>query len=509
MARTGTSLARKGVGPTPGAAYCTLMENRIVGARPWLALLACFGAFACGGTNDPVNPEAGTPGIDTPASNRFTPSACPAPLPAGLVEGKTVRCGTLTVPETRALPAGKTVTLSVRIVNGTENPKADPIVHLQGGPGGSYAAYDDVVGGEFGLETSRRTEREIVFFDQRGTGKSKPALSCTGRETRQECLSRLAAEGIDLAAYNTEESARDVEDLRVALGYERINLYGQSYGTILAQTVMRLYPSSVRSTVLESVSAVPFDAYLTNSAKGLELALARVFSDCAADASCARAFPDPAKDLAAIFDALAAEGADPSGVVGLLSTLTQLARGKSFVPLALRAIATGDTATINAVVSVASDSSSYVEKVQSLLAAGANSTINCFDYGPLWTPTRLKEVNESARPAFQSVLEEDTSYCGALPPSRVSDAQRLPFRTEVPTLQLSGSHDSNTPKEIADSLAPTFSKGYQVTIPGWGHVVLAFAEPCSTAIFRQFVQDPSKTPDTSCLSKPTFATSAP
>lgn len=485
------------------------MNKRMMVAWPWSAVVGWLGVIACGGTSAPVGPDASAPNVDAGAPRRFASEACPAPLPPGLVEGETVRCGTLTVPENRALSDSKPITLSVRIVKGTRTPKPDPVVHLQGGPGGSYAAYDSVVGGEFGLETSKQTEREIVFFDQRGTGKSKPALNCSARETREKCLSRLAAEGIDLAAYNSEESARDVEDLRVALGYEKINLYGQSYGTILAQTVMRLYPTSVRAAVLESVSAVPFDAYFTNSAKGLDLALGRVFADCAADPSCAKAFPDPAKDLAVVLEDVAAKGADPSEVVGYLSILTQLAKGKSFVPMALRALASGDSATFNGIVSVVSESAKYVETVQSLLATGANSTFNCFDYGPLWARSKEREVNGSAPLAFQSVLAEDTSYCRVLPPSRVSEAQRLPFKTEVPTLQISGAHDSNTPKEIADSLATTFAKGYRVTVPGWGHVILGFAEPCSTAIFRQFIQDPGKAPQTSCLAKPTFATTAP
>ncbi|MCA2986993.1 MAG: alpha/beta fold hydrolase [Gemmatimonas sp.] len=442
-------------------------------------------------------------------SGRFVASACPKPLPPGLTEGTTVRCGTLTVPENHAVPNGKTIQLSVLILKGTTTVTKDPIVHLQGGPGGNYGNYASVLGGEFGLGTSRATGREVVFFDQRGTGESKPSLTCKDNEDIPACLRRLQAAGSDLAAYNSEESARDVETLRKALGYEKLNLYGQSYGTVLAQTVMRLFPSSVRTAMLEGVSSIPFDAQLPSSPKALESALGRVFEECAADAACRAAYPSPARDLDDIVRAAATAGEDPSGIVRVLTALTQFAQGASYVPYALRALATGDQQKLAALVPVLEQAEDYETAVQQTLALGALIAVNCYDYGPLATTARWNAVNGGARPAFRTAIPEQPLPCALLPTSRVSEAHRSPFASSIPTLLISGSHDSNTPKETADALAPSLSKAYKVVVPGWGHVLLAFGETCSTNIFREFIRDPARVPNTSCLAATKFPTTIP
>jgi pimeloyl-ACP methyl ester carboxylesterase len=114
-------------------------------------------------------------------------------------------------------------------------------------------------------------QRDLVLFDQRGTGYSQPRLDCPERsavtpalldgslsaeqaqgaivEAFRRCRERLLAQGIDLSAYNSAASAADLNDLRLALGYEKLNLYAVSYGTRLALTLMRDYPQAVRSAV--------------------------------------------------------------------------------------------------------------------------------------------------------------------------------------------------------------------------------------------------------------------
>jgi pimeloyl-ACP methyl ester carboxylesterase len=333
-------------------------------------------------------------------------AACPKPLPPGLSEVTTVRCGTLTVAENHAVPNGKAIQLSVLILKGTTTVTRDPIVHLQGGPSGNYAS---VLGGEFGLGTSRATGREIVFFDQRGTGESNPLLKCNDNEGIPACLRRLQAAGSDLAAYNSEESARDVETLRKALGYEKLNLYGQSYGTVLAQTVMRLFPSSVRTAMLEGVSSIPFDAPLPSSPKALESALGRVFEECAANAACKAAYPSPAKDFDDILLALSRAGVDPSGFVRVLRTRTQYSQGKSYIPYVLRAAATNDEAKFNALRPVLEQAEGDEAAVEQTLALGALIAVNCCDYGPLATTARWNTVNGGARPAFRTAIPEQPS----------------------------------------------------------------------------------------------------
>lgn len=245
----------------------------------------------------------------------FEPAACPFQLPPGQIEGTTVECGYLVVPENRADPDAGTIRLAVGIFHppgGATEP--DPIIYLAGGPGGSalellYLSFESA------YQPILAAGRDLILFDQRGVGLSEPALDCPdahelalelldheldGEELSQEemgvlfgdayaaCAEDLRAVA-DLAAYNTAASAADVNDLRLALGYDQVNLWGQSYGTRLALGVLRHDPQGVRSVVLDSVYPPDVDMYL-ESPPNLDRALGALFEACAADAACGAAY---------------------------------------------------------------------------------------------------------------------------------------------------------------------------------------------------------------------------
>jgi pimeloyl-ACP methyl ester carboxylesterase len=235
-------------------------------------------------------PVGGGAQVPTGADGTFTPSDCPFDVPPG----QRVDCGVLTVPENRSQPNGNSISLVVGIFRSySANPQSDPIIYLEGGPGGGALA-----GAEAWLMTPLRNDRDVIVFDQRGTGYSIPSLNCPELDeaddilqATQECHSRLVAEGVDLTAYNSRENATDVEALRVALGIDQANLLGISYGTRLALTVMRDHPGNIRSVVLDSVYPPNVDSNYTNVTDTYALANA-MFADCAADAACSAAFPD-------------------------------------------------------------------------------------------------------------------------------------------------------------------------------------------------------------------------
>ena len=245
-------------------------------------------------------------------SAAFAPTDCAAlvKLPFGRAPGADFECGYLKVPAQHSLPAGPTIELAVVILKSTSrSPQPDPLVMAQGGPGGStidtYAALL--------LDSPLRAERDIVLFDQRGTLHSRPALMCpesielTLRTLEQDlsseeenrlsdeallaCHARLLREGVNLAAFDSIENAADVEALRVALGYNMINLYGVSYGTLLALHVLRDSPGGLRSVILDSV-VPPQVNFLAQAARSENRALTEFFGACAADARCNAAFPD-------------------------------------------------------------------------------------------------------------------------------------------------------------------------------------------------------------------------
>ncbi|MCA9904902.1 MAG: alpha/beta fold hydrolase, partial [Anaerolineae bacterium] len=186
---------------------------------------------------------------------------CWMDLPDGLVEGDDVDCGLLFVPEDRTDPDSATIELAVAILYASEDDvQPDPIIYLAGGPGGN--AVDEL---EAWVDIPYIQDRDLILLDQRGTGYSFPSLNCPEIEeseddATQACRDRLVADGVNLQAYNSAENAADVADLRVALGYDEWNLYGISYGTRLAQTIVRDYPQGIRSVILDS--AYPLAANL-------------------------------------------------------------------------------------------------------------------------------------------------------------------------------------------------------------------------------------------------------
>ncbi|MCA9907717.1 MAG: alpha/beta fold hydrolase, partial [Anaerolineae bacterium] len=196
---------------------------------------------------------------DTMAQSTFEAAACPFEPPPGAVEGEDIECGYVSVPEDHTAPDSRQIKLAVAIIHPPGGPaNSDPIVYLSGGPGGSRLMLLNFMAESY--PPMFALERDLIIFDQRGVGYSQPALICPEMvELLAELFDyewqgeTLDAEGVrelkvdtltacrddlsaiaDLSLYNTAQNAADVADLRVAMGYDEINLYGSSYGTRLA-----------------------------------------------------------------------------------------------------------------------------------------------------------------------------------------------------------------------------------------------------------------------------------
>ncbi|NDJ75328.1 MAG: alpha/beta hydrolase [Chloroflexi bacterium] len=247
---------------------------------------------------------------------------CPFPLPRGETEGVTIDCGYLIVPQDRAEPGGVEVELAVAILYSTgPTPAPDPILYLEGGPGGSA-----LTGVDAWAVSVLRTDRDIILIDQRGTGYSWPWLTCYEVDEIEDelgeaaaltaCRQRLAADGIDVSDYNSANSAKDVADLRVALEIDEWNLVGISYGTRLALTIMRDYPEGVRSVILDSAYPPVVDAYEQQAVASTRV-FNKLFTDCATDPACSAAYPDLEGTFYRVLDALDADPLDDPDLDGL------------------------------------------------------------------------------------------------------------------------------------------------------------------------------------------------
>jgi hypothetical protein len=181
--------------------------------------------------------DASSTDAASPGAIRFDPIPCTFTLPSGHVEGETPHCGQVAVAEQRS-PATGTATIAFLALRGREpilHP--DPVVMLPGGPGLYAERLVENLSPERIDELGVR--RRIIVVEQRGVGRSAPNLDCSELEQGSfsalaDCYRRYREAGVDLDAYNSVESAADVDRLRRALGYEQINLWGSSYGSRLA-----------------------------------------------------------------------------------------------------------------------------------------------------------------------------------------------------------------------------------------------------------------------------------
>ena len=238
------------------------------------------------------------------------PVAVIEPCEWARVTGK-VECGRVGVPEDRARPEGRTLSIFFVIARAHGEAKDDPIFFFTGGPGSAASASAGFLSGEF---AGLRATRDLVFIDQRGTGRSHP-LQCG---TPVDVLARLepmfdAANAAacraalerdhDLRFYTTSDAAEDADDVRRALGYRRINLHGSSYGTRAVWAYAARYPKHARTMILWGPAPPGF--HLPEPfAQGLEIALRGVSEACRAERECGARYPNLAADAARAFERL-------------------------------------------------------------------------------------------------------------------------------------------------------------------------------------------------------------
>ncbi|HEV2528494.1 MAG TPA: alpha/beta fold hydrolase [Thermomicrobiales bacterium] len=289
-------------------------------------------------------PEATPANLESSAT--YATAACPFPVPESFVEGESLECGFLTTPLVHVNPDGEQIRLFVtRLVSTATDPMDTPLVYLAGGPGqgGSTQLPAYLPGAP--LQPLLELQ-DVILLDQRGTGFSEPSLFCpdeagpsipgltppataTLAATPQagatpesgsglaapadplqrlvDCRASFAERGIDLTAFSSAESAADVNDLRVALGYDQVDLYSVSYGSQLGLVVERDFPSIVRAAILGS-PLPPAANRFAGQVIAFDQSLASAIAQCEADPACAAANPD----LSANFDrAIERLNADP------------------------------------------------------------------------------------------------------------------------------------------------------------------------------------------------------
>ena len=469
----------------------------------------------------------------------FEEAPCPFALPSGYVEGETVECGYLIVPENRADPEGRDIRLAVAIFRHPDGaPEPDPIIYLEGGPGGSplemrASNVDAYFGPIFAAQ------RDIIVFDQRGVGFSEPALDCpaftelyldlldyevdgarlTGREVLDRkveafmaCAEELGAVA-DLSAYNTVANAADVNDLRIALGYEKVNLWGGSYGTRLALGVMRDFPEGLRSVVLDAPYGPEVDLYLSTPGS-FDRALTVLTEECAADEACNAAYPDLRTVLFDTVDRLNASPATVEVIYPLTGeSYDKLLDGAGLTELVFRSLYDTSMRPVLPQAIYAASEGTYTSFLPIAMLDMLRQEFR--SWGMYFSVLCNEEMPFSTREDFNAAVAEYPEFTGFFAGFEVGGLaysvcpgwgagqagvrENEPVTSDIPTLIMTGEYDPIVPPGWGQRAAGTLTNSYFFEYPGMGHGVSL--GDCPRSMMLAFLDDPSAAPGDACVAE--------
>ena len=414
-------------------------------------------------------------------------------------------CGVLSVAENPQDPAGRHIPLHVaRVPAISRRKQADALFILAGGPGAAASAFYTTVAGAF---ARIHRERDIVLIDQRGTGGSNP-LDCAAeaqllyRATQDEiaadtrrCLTRLSARA-DVAYYTSSLAVQDLERVRAALGVGRIDLYGNSYGTRVAQHYLRRFPQRVRALILDGVVPVPV-ALGPATPSDAERALLDILARCAAESACRARYGDPARSYNSVRSSLANHAvpvtvADPSTgeatrfsfSTAHLATVLRLgsytAEYAALLPLLL-----DEAAAHQDYVPLAAQFLLIERGYGEALASGMHNSVVCAEDVPFYDARAIDRARLAD--TFLGTLQLDglESVCRIWPHGPIDADLHAPLQSDVPALLLSGSDDPVTPPAFAQLAVRGFPHGLAIVLDGFGHGQLT--APCMDRVLAQFL----------------------
>jgi pimeloyl-ACP methyl ester carboxylesterase len=414
-------------------------------------------------------------------------------------------CGQLTVFENRLTRTGRTIELNVVVLPAVDQKtKAEPLFDLAGGPGA--AATDGAMFyAHEGKEGRRR--RDVVLVDQRGTGKSNP-LSMPTKKTPQHYLSEMypvdyvkslrqtLEQRADLTQYTTSIAMDDLDDVRAWLGYDRINLIGESYGTRAALVYMRQHPERVRTVTLIGVAPTYLKMPMYHAqaaARAMELLL----QQCEQDAQCHEAFPQIRDDWSGVLSQLEREPArvdyspsDESAPVKLeiqrdifaekIRTWMYGRDQASRIPLIVHQAAQGDfTPFLREAIR---------PSIPDFIADGMYLSVTCAEDVPFINQEEAAKLN-AGNPFGNYRVFQQTRACSMWLQGKIPPDFREPVSSNIPVLIFSGNMDPVTPPQRGEEVARYLPNSRHVIIPQAGHGFDGLAEPeCAGRIIMEFLE---------------------
>lgn len=484
------------------------------------ALLMLLVLTACSKTE-----QAQVPG---PHPAKTTPASTPAGIPerrlgkllftpcslAAEDSGTTIEamCTRFDVAENPQQPNGRKIALNIAWLPATDDNRSepDPVFFLAGGPGQAAVETYPSLDPAFRL---LREHRDVILVDQRGTGKSN-ALHCERSDaadvnqasilaSTKACRDRLSTHA-DLRFYTTTDAMRDLDAVRAAIGANKINLIGVSYGTRAAQQYALRYPQHTRSLVLDSV--VPNALVLGNIwARNLDEALALQFGRCSADPNCRRKVGDPRKELDTLLATLRAnppkvqyrdatsgelktETMTPEWVAGLVRMFAYMPAAASVLPVLIHDANQGRYDGMMALARMLYDT------MGDSMAMGMQYSVICSEDGD-----QVKADASDHGTVLGSVITDGmAAACEVWPKGQVPADFNQPLRGAIPTLVLEGEFDPVTPPRYGEEVVKTLDNARLLVLRGQGHNVIGAG--CMPKVLDQFVDNlQPKSLDSKCL----------
>lgn len=417
------------------------------------------------------------------------------------------RCGTFVRPLNPAEPDGETVDLFVAVVPALSlEPERDPFVPIAGGPGQSTVAFYASLASAF--EKIRRN-RDILLIDQRGTGESAPMVCDTdeevleGRLTREETVALteecLAALPHDPRFFTTSVAVADLEALRNALGYERLNLYGISYGSRVAQHFVRQHPEATRSVIIDGVVA-PQLALGPAIAVEAQVTLEEIFARCAEDEQCAAAFPNLPEEFAELKNRLASDPVSVSLPSPLTGQPTEITFSEDEMAGALRLLSyhPNSVALLPLLIQEAINENyaplaaqfvMIAENMSESINIGMHNAVVCTEDAPYFADDDTQLSDLEATYIGPIIFDAMDAMCSVWPAGPIDDDFKAPVTTDLPVLLLSGEADPITPPEYAELAAVNLGNARHLVGQKQGHGMAP--RGCMPDILGRFVASAS------------------
>jgi pimeloyl-ACP methyl ester carboxylesterase len=426
------------------------------------------------------------------------------------------RCGTLVVAEDPANPQGKKIDVAFVVVPAKARYKEpDAVFALAGGPGQSARSIAGQVSQIFALTNARR---DLVFVDQRGTGKSN-GFACNDQDLGMSiaqlldvnaqiartnaCKDKLPG---DARQYITSVAVKDYDAVRAHLGYPQINLWGGSYGTRAALEYVRQFPNTVRTLILDGVAPASMMLPVSMAADS-HATLMGLIDACEKDATCSKQQPALRDQVRQLFSGAPAPLAftdpvsgkrethtvDPILIAQIVRTPLYAPQLASVLPHAVLRAAQGEGDPM-----VALSTGLGGVLAEDGFSIGMHLSVVCAE--------DVDRINDAAIASVKDTLigskytDQYRRMCAGWPRGAVPGAFYEPVQGSMPALLLSGGLDPVTPPRHGEAVAKWFSNAQHLVAPNQGHIVSG--TPCAPELLHKFIKSGGKEKlDGACLAK--------